>query len=49
MHAMQGISRMSAFVQSQDGSADSPGPSGMARLSSQIAQLNLAVQKAVTT
>lgn len=40
---------MSAFVQSQDGAASNTGSSGMARLSSQIAQLNLAVQKAVTT
>lgn len=46
---MQGIGRMSAFVQSQDGPASNAGVSGMARLSSQIAQLNLAVQKAVTT
>ncbi|KAK9858433.1 hypothetical protein WJX84_002285 [Apatococcus fuscideae] len=45
----EGISRMSAIVQSQNGSMGSPGPSGMERLSSQIAQLNLAVQKAVTT
>ena len=38
---------MSAFVQSQDGTAGEPATGGMAQLSNRIAQLNLEVQKAV--
>ena len=43
---VQGISQMSAFVQSQEGTGSHSGTGGLARLSSRIAQLNLSVQKA---